>query len=237
MAYNEDTITVVDVSRGANGAWKAPTQISKLGYTGSAYTHQGWFDESQTFAYMNDELDEGGSSRTKSYIINMTSLSSPSVYSIYLGPTTATDHNEYVVGDRLYQANYVAGLRILQIQPDFGLEEIAYFVTPSAWSVYPYFPSGNIVVSSIPGGLFVLKAYSGPPTPAPPPPGTWEVSGSGCAIVGNCVQSRNHPSNYGNNEACTVTVNNVPLTTQAFSTESGYDYLFANGVGYSGSSR
>merc|ERR1719229_1607858 len=82
----------------------------------------------------------------------------------------STDHNNYVVGDKLYQSNYVAGLRILQIQEDFKLEEVAYFVTPSAWSVYPYFPSGNIIVSSIPGGLFVLREYSGLPTPAPPTP-------------------------------------------------------------------
>jgi len=170
LAYNEDTITIVDVSRGADGAWKAPTQISRLGYPGSAYTHQGWFDESQTFAYMNDELDEGGTDFTKTYIINVTSLSSPSVHSIYRGPTTATDHNEYVVGDLLYQANYPAGLRILKIKEDFNIEEVGYFVTPSAWSVYPYFPSRNIVVSSIPGGLFVLKFSGDTPVPTPPSP-------------------------------------------------------------------
>jgi len=245
FAYNEDTITIVDVSRGAGGAWRSPTQISKLGYEGSRYTHQGWLDESHSFAYMNDELDEGscctGNTYTKTYIVNVTSLSSPSLDSIHRSSMISTDHNNYVVGDKLYQSNYVAGLRILQIQEDFKLEEVAYFVTPSAWSVYPYFPSGNIIVSSIPGGLFVLKQYSGPPTPAPPtpappPPGTWELSGSGCEMDGNCIQSRNHPSSYGNNEACTITVFNVPLATEAFDTESRYDYLRADGVGYSGSS-
>lgn len=250
LAYNEDTITVVDVSRGADAAWKAPTQLSRLGYPGSRYTHQGWFDESHTFAYMNDELDEGscttngciGNDFTKTYIINVTSLSSPSVHSIFRSSMLATDHNEYVVGDRLYQANYAAGLRILKIKEDHTLEEVAYFVTPSAWSVYPYFPSGNIVVSSIPGGLFVLKPYSGPPTPAPPtpappPPGTWELSGSGCEMDGNCIQSKNHPSDYGNSEACTVVLwGDVSLATEAFSTESNYDFLTAGGVRYSGSS-
>jgi len=246
FAYNEDTITIVDVSRGAGGAWKEPTQISKLGYEGSRYTHQGWLDESHSFAYMNDELDEGscctGNTYTKTYIVNVTSLSSPSLDSIFRSTMISTDHNNYVVGDKLYQSNYVAGLRILQIQADFKLEEVAYFVTPSAWSVYPYFPSGTIIVSSIPGGLFVLKAYSGPPTPAPPtpappPPGTWELSGSGCQMDGNCIQSRNHPSNYGNNEACTVALfGDIPLATEAFSTESRYDFLTVGGVRYSGSS-
>merc|ERR1719150_1658644 len=154
----------------------------------------------------------------------------------------STDHNNYVVGDKVYQANYGAGFRVLRIKSDHTLEEAGYFVTPSAWSVYPYFPSGNIIVSSIPGGLFVLKAYSGPPTPAPPTPapppgGTWELSGSGCPMDGNCIQSSNHPSNYGNNEACTVSLSgNIPLATEAFSTESGYDFLTVGGVRYSGSS-
>merc|ERR1719350_145317 len=174
FAYNEDTITIVDVSRGVGGAWQSPTQISKLGYEGSRYTHQGWLDESHSFAYMNDELDEGscctGNTYTKTYIVNVTSLSSPSLDSIFRSSMISTDHNNYVVGDKLYQSNYVAGLRILQIQEDFKLKEVAYFVTPSAWSVYPYFPSGNIIVSSIPGGLFVLKQNSVPPTPAPPTP-------------------------------------------------------------------
>jgi len=82
------------------------------------------------------------------------------------------------------------------------------------------------------------------PTPAPPPtpepptpaPGTWEVTGDGCEMDGQCVQSKNHPSNYGNNEACTISVFNVPLATEAFDTESRYDFLRAGGVGYSGSS-
>merc|ERR1711972_1271758 len=42
------------------------------------------------------------------------------------------------------------------------------------------------------------------PTPAPPP-GTWSVTGSGCTMTDdNCIQSNNHPSSYGNNEACSI---------------------------------
>merc|ERR1719512_567473 len=58
--------------------------------------------------------------------------------------------------------------------------------------------------------LNVREPYTGPPTPppptpAPPPPGTFEVTaGTGCETVGNCIQSNNHPSNYGNREACTI---------------------------------
>jgi len=83
-----------------------------------------------------------------------------------------------------------------------------------------------------------------PPTPAPPPtpppptpaPGTWEItSGNGCQTDGNCIQSKNHPSSYGNNEACTISAWNVAVTVEAFDTESGYDYLTVGGSRYSGS--
>merc|ERR1712242_552942 len=54
---------------------------------------------------------------------------------------------------------------------------------------------------------FLYVGAGGAPTPVPtpaPPPGTWSVSGSGCSMSGNCIQSNNHPGNYGNNEACTI---------------------------------
>lgn len=165
FAYNENTLTIVDVSTATR-----PTQISRMGYNGSRYTHQGWLDENQEFAYMNDELDEGSTvSRTTTYIVDVRSLRNPAMYSTFRHSTTAVDHNNYIVGGYVYQANYAAGFRVLRIKSDHTLEEAGYFVTPSAWSVYPYFPSGNVVVSSIPGGLFVLRPATMAPTPAPAP--------------------------------------------------------------------
>merc|ERR1712060_684087 len=81
----------------------------------------------------------------------------------------------------------------------------------------------------------VMNAPTPAPTPAPPP-GTWSVSGTGCTMTGNCIQSNNHPASYGNNEACTITANSVTFTVDAFNTESGYDFLTVGGVQYSGSS-
>jgi len=87
--------------------------------------------------------------------------------------------------------------------------------------------------------LFVGAGGGGgrpPPTPAPPP-GTWELSGTGCEIVGNCAQSLNYPSNYGNNQACTIKLGgSVDITMQAFNTETRYDFLSMGGTSYSGTS-
>jgi len=87
--------------------------------------------------------------------------------------------------------------------------------------------------------LWVGGSDNLPPTPAPtpaPPPGTWVLSGTGCTMTGNCIQSNNHPSDYGNNEACTINAQEVDITVEAFSTESGYDFLNIGGSSYSGSS-
>merc|ERR1719282_680066 len=92
----------------------------------------------------------------------------------------------------------------------------------------------NALLYLVPGGA--------PPTTTPvqtpaPPPGTWEVtSGTGCTKTGNCIQSNNHPGDYGNNEACTINAYEVDLTVDAFSTESRYDILTMGGYEYSGSS-
>lgn len=89
--------------------------------------------------------------------------------------------------------------------------------------------------------LYVGEGGAPPsPTPAPtpaPPPGTWTITGSGCVMNGNCITSNNYPGSYGNSEACTINLaGSVSVTTQAFNTESGYDYLTAGSSSYANTS-
>jgi len=78
------------------------------------------------------------------------------------------------------------------------------------------------------------------PTPAPtpaPPPGSWSIDGTGCQEDGNCITSNNYPSNYGNRQECTINLEgSVAITTEAFNTESRYDFLTVGGTRYDGSS-
>lgn len=165
MGYNEDTLTIVDVTDKAN-----PVQIARAGYKGSAYTHQGWFlNEGHTTLILNDELDEiDGSVNTTSYIWDVSDLSSPREIGKYVGPTAAIDHNLYTKDGYVFEANYRAGLRILSADDiESGtLDEVAFFDTipgsdsaqfSGTWSSYVWFESGNIVLSDIGAGLFVVK--------------------------------------------------------------------------------
>lgn len=67
----------------------------------------------------------------------------------------------------------------------------------------------------------------------------FSVTGTGCEVNGNCVQSRNYPGVHGNNEYCSVNVlNDAYLTVgSTFSVETGYDHLLIDGSVMESSSR
>ncbi len=164
FASNETALRIVDVTDK-----EAPVPIASATYPGMAYIHQGWLTEDQRYYYMNDELDEltGLAERTRTLVWDVTELDDPVLVAEHFGSTTATDHNLYIKGDRMYQANYQAGLRVLDISNPERPREIGFFdTTPydgnpptmsGAWTAYPFFESGTVVVSSTQEGLFLLR--------------------------------------------------------------------------------
>lgn len=161
---NEDTLTIVDVTDKAN-----PVQLSRVTYGAASYTHQGSLTEDGRYFLLNDELDEQTFGfNTSTYILDVSSLTDPELRGTHVAATPAIDHNLYVKGSKVYEANYRAGLRVLDTTPITSgkLHEVGFFdVYPAddaaefngAWSNYPFFASGTVVVSGIEQGLFVLR--------------------------------------------------------------------------------
>lgn len=173
FAYNEDTLTIVDVTDKSN-----MVQLARKTYNGVRYSHQGWLTRNQMYLVLDDELDEmyntyDSSKRTVTYIWSVESLTEPEQLYEYQAPVQAVDHNQYIRGDYSFQANYASGLRVLSGMNDLGnsraIEEAAYFdLYPSAnvaqfygaWSSFPYYNGKNqdiIAVQAIEGGLFILR--------------------------------------------------------------------------------
>ncbi len=164
IGSNENEIAIVDVTDKA-----APKRISTISYSNVGYTHQGWFTEDQQFFILGDELDESNLGfNTRSLVFDFSDLDNPSFKMQYSGPTSAIDHNGYVKGNTFYLANYTAGIRTIDISniASGTMTEIGFFDTfipnndaafSGVWNVYPYFPSGNILISDINGGLFIVK--------------------------------------------------------------------------------
>ena len=164
FASNETALRIVDVTDKSN-----PRPISAAAYPGVAYIHQGWLSDDRRYFFLDDELDElvGTTDRTKTIVWDVTDLDDPVVIADYYGPNNATDHNLYVKGDRMYQANYQAGFRVIDISDPENLREVGYFdTTPygadppgfnGAWTAFPYFESGTVLVTSMLEGVFLLK--------------------------------------------------------------------------------
>jgi choice-of-anchor B domain-containing protein len=165
LGSNEDEVVFVDVTDKSN-----PVLISDISYTNVGYTHQGWLTEDQRYFFLGDETDEinPGGINTRTIIFDLEDLDNPVIHQEYFGPTDAIDHNGYIKGDIFYLSNYTAGIRIIDIS-GVGAEEInevGFFDTypendgtsfDGMWSNYPYFESGNIVISDINRGFFLIR--------------------------------------------------------------------------------
>ncbi|WP_439129935.1 choice-of-anchor B family protein, partial [Polaribacter sp.] len=164
IGSNENEVVIVDVTDKAN-----PIKLSSITYPNIGYTHQGWFTEDFKYFLLGDELDERNrGSNTRTIIFDFTDLDNPLYHFDYLGKFAAIDHNGYVKGNLFFQANYTAGVRIIDITniENKDIEEVGFFDTypennntgfDGAWNVYPYLPSGNIIISDINRGLFIIR--------------------------------------------------------------------------------
>lgn len=169
---NTNKLVIIDVTNKLS-----PVLLSIFTYANTSYTHQGWLTPGHNYFILGDEADETTFGfNTRSIMVDLTNLDNPVLKGNYFGTTLAIDHNGYTKDNEFYLANYRAGLRILNtsnIASSGTMNEIAYFDTyPTSnsanfngvWSVYPYYPSGNIIISDIERGLFVVKKQV-PPLP------------------------------------------------------------------------
>jgi len=260
FASNEDSVTIIDVTNK-----NSPIQIAKFSYN-NGYTHQGWLTEDHNFFIFDDELDEINSVapiKTQTFILNVRKLRYPEFVGIHSGRTHAIDHNLYVKDNLVFQANYQAGLNILQIG-DISkgkLEEFAYFDVYAysdkanfngAWSNYPFFPSGTVIVSGIEQGLFVLKVtaeYTPRPTAyptrslsptrtnSPTSASFWELTEGDekdCEITDNESCVTDGDGSYGNNEKCVYTARQdvIIYSDGVFETEIGSEKAYGNVYDY-----
>ncbi len=176
FAANEDSLSIVDLSSKA-----APLMLSRTDYAGRSYTHQAWLTEDHAHLLLGDELDElDNGHRTRTYVVDISDLEAPVFTGIYTSHLRAIDHNLYNVGGYSFQANYTAGLRILDLSAiaSGALCEVASFdVHPTsdaldfdgAWSSYPFFASGSVIVSAAAGLAVLQPHHSGAPCIVLPP--------------------------------------------------------------------
>jgi len=169
LDFNEDEIKLWNITNPS-----APKLLSTASYNDvdklSQYVHSGWWSEDKNYFFVHDEFDEMKADiNTTLRIFAIDSLKSPHQVGQWTGTTSAIDHNGYVRGNKYYMSTYERGLTILDISNPAIPVEVGFFDTfpdsnnpayNGAWGVYPFLPSGLILVSDIQSGLYILRERS-----------------------------------------------------------------------------
>ncbi len=147
--------TVVDVSDPAN-----PDVLGQMD-TPLEFTHNCWLDDSGQYLFTTDEKPN---SYLAAYDVSDPTDIQP-LDQLQTDPgSNAIIHNTYWLNGYVIQSYYTEGVSIYDVNDPTNIVEVGRFDTSpftgdgfnGAWGVYPFLPSGNLLVSDIQQGLFIL---------------------------------------------------------------------------------
>ncbi len=139
-------------------------------YPQSGYNHSPWIDSTGKWLMFTDENQGLG---IKLYDIS--DIANPSFKTVWNSHTGALPHNAYWKGGFAFVSSYEDGIYIYDLRNPASLQfpgvpkVAAYYDTYTlnppggytgfhgCWGVWPFLPSGNILVSDISEGLFVMN--------------------------------------------------------------------------------
>jgi hypothetical protein len=136
----------------------------------NGYNHSGCTDISGRYFYYLEEIPEGRPGR----IVDLQNLATGDIelvgqfFDPLLAPasTNAIYHNPFRKGNLLFLGAYQDGLIVYDITKPTEPKLVAWYDTyPNAtysgytgvWSVYPWLPSGNVIVGDMETGLYMVK--------------------------------------------------------------------------------
>ncbi len=147
--------TIVDVSDPAN-----PITLGQM-ETPNQFTHNCWLDDSGQYLFTTDEKPN---SFLASYDVSDPTDILP-LDQLQSDPgSNAIIHNTYWLNDYVVQSYYTEGVSIYDVSDPTNIVEVGHYDTSpftgdgfnGVWGVYPFLPSGNLLVSDIEQGLFIL---------------------------------------------------------------------------------
>ncbi|MFM7015167.1 MAG: choice-of-anchor B family protein [Bacteroidota bacterium] len=143
---------------------------SLTSYPSQGYNHSSALADNGALVF-TDEVPTGLPVK----IVDASDLQNLTVTSSFSSNSGVTPHNPFIKNNMCYMAYYLDGLFVYDVSDMYNPVLTAYFDThyqdalggpyPSlgyqgAWGAYPFFLSGNIIVSDMQNGMFVLNQAS-----------------------------------------------------------------------------
>lgn len=143
-------------------------QNSITTYPSNGYNHSSALTDDGHTLVFTDEVPAGLAVK----VLDVTDIQNLTIQTTFESNPGATPHNPFMVGNMCYIAYYQDGLQIYDVSNPTTPVRTGYFDTywqnpagtypnpayAGAWGAYPYLPSGNILVSDMQNGLYVLDA-------------------------------------------------------------------------------
>ncbi len=134
-------------------------------YPQNGYNHSGWLDQTGAYYYLADE-NHGLDIKTVD-ICDKDEIFVTNFFDADATSSSSIVHNLLIRCNLLYASYYYEGLQVFDISDPDNVQRVAFYDTypqadgssyKGAWGVYPFLPSGNILVSDMQNGLFVFEA-------------------------------------------------------------------------------
>ena len=144
-----------------------PVQLATFtSYPDAGYNHSGWLNDDGTVYIMQDE-NHGYDVKILD-VADLTNISVLATFNSGVDPQSMA-HNGIIKGNLAYIPYYHDGLRVFDISDPSNPVQTWEYDTyapnshasfKGAWGIYPYLPSGNIIVSDMQTGLYIFDCSS-----------------------------------------------------------------------------
>ena len=157
-AINNGVFTVIDVSDKQN------PEIIGSQATPNNFSHNCWISDDGDYLFTTDEVS--GAYVAAYDVSNLNDIEEVDRIQAWSPQTNVIPHNTHVDGDFIVTSYYADGVSVVDVSNPSNMVEVGYYDTSEdylgggfngAWGAYPWLPSGNILVTDIETGLYVLE--------------------------------------------------------------------------------
>lgn len=149
---NKKSISQYDLSDPRN-----PRKTGSFSFPNGGYVHNNWVSEDGKYMMTTEET----SGKTVK-MWNIENFNNAVVTDEYLS-SGGVAHNVFMKGNFAYIAHYSDGFIVVDISDPNNIKEAGEYDThpatsgmSGAWGVYPYFPSGKVILSDVTSGLYIF---------------------------------------------------------------------------------